>query len=76
MLLFARDPIRENNADPGCSGIPGFPYTHNVASKIRQLKFCKGKMAPKGVFTVFLELYTSRDVFSNYQTCKSPKSTS
>ena len=31
ILLLARDCIRKNlsfPADPGCSGVPGFPYTH------------------------------------------------
>jgi len=30
VLLLARDPIRKNlsvPADPGCSGVPGFPYS-------------------------------------------------
>ena len=30
MIVFARDSNRKNKAvpaDPGCSGVPGFPYT-------------------------------------------------
>ena len=30
MMVFARDSNRKNKAvpaDPGCSGVPGFPYT-------------------------------------------------
>ena len=32
MIVFARDSNRKNKAvpaDPGCSGVPGFPYTHD-----------------------------------------------
>ena len=31
MIVFARDSNHKNKAvpaDPGCSGVPGFPYTH------------------------------------------------
>ena len=31
MIVFARDSNRKNKvvpADLGCSGVPGFPYTH------------------------------------------------
>ena len=27
MLVFARDSNHKNNADPGCSGVLGFPYS-------------------------------------------------
>ena len=35
MIVFARDSNRKNKADPGCSGVPGFPYTRQKVLMFR-----------------------------------------
>jgi len=35
MIVFARDSNCKNKADPGCSGVPGFPYTGLLLSCMR-----------------------------------------
>jgi len=52
MIVFARDSNRKNKADPGCSGVPGFPYTRTAIAysinvvPIIPLKRGGGTLAP------------------------------
>ena len=49
MIVFARDSNRKNKAvpaDPGCTGIPGFPYTPVNAMRHAVVKRVSARVPP------------------------------